>query len=51
MEEPIKQLLETRDWLIKKIDGNEANIKMMLEYYQPQIDKIDELIKIFVEKD
>ena len=44
-EQIIIDLLKTRDWLVKQISGNYANMKTMQEFYQPQIDKIDEIIE------
>ena len=44
-ENILVELLEERTLLIKEmISGNQANMNMMKEYCQPQIDKIDELI-------
>ena len=44
-DENIKKLVETRDWLVKEIAGNEANMIIMEKYYRPHIDKIDVLIE------
>lgn len=48
--ECILELIKIRNYLLKEISGNEANIIMMQKYYQPYIDKIDELIKFLKQK-
>ena len=47
-KETVLELLKTRDWLVKQIGGNYANQKIAIEIYQPQIDKIDEFLKVII---
>ena len=50
-EKIILKLLETREYLVKGIEGNYANMKTMQEINQPQIDRIDKIIETFRNKE
>ena len=47
-QENIKLLLQSRQKLLDKLGGNGANMDLELEFVQPQLNKIDELIKIIL---